>query len=148
MSKIGLSVSMIGGILYFILMYIYARQYYLLWIYGMKGLLGFLFFIFIYGGAIVGALLGFIDNIWQIGKNWQMRLVKVGRIMCFLVGIIYPLLILYYFLANPSIFLISFFESFLDGFYHTIPMLILFIGGITSIIEWQLELRKNKFAQE
>ncbi len=110
--------------------------------------MAFFFFIFIYGGAIVGALLGFIDNIWQTGKNWQMRLVKVGRIMCFLVGIIYPLLILYYFLAYPSIFLISFFKSFLDAFHHTIPMLILFIGGITSMIEWQLERRKIKYAQE
>jgi hypothetical protein len=38
--------------------------------------------------------------------------------------------------------------SFPDGFYITIPMFILFIGGITGIIEWRLELRKNKFAQE
>ena len=148
MSKIGLSMSLIGGILFFILTYIFNRHFYVTWKLDIRLLLGYLFFLFIYGGAIVGAILGFIDNIWQIGKNWQMRLAKVGRILCFLVGIIYPLLILYYFLTNPSIFLISFFESFLDAFYHTIPMLILFIGDITSIIEWRLERIKNKKTQE
>jgi len=129
---------MIGGILFFILMYIFARHFYSMWSLGGDFVYGFLFFIFIYGGAIVGALLGFIDKNWKIGKNWKIESVKVGRILCFLVGFFYPL---FY-------FLISFSESFLDVFYHTIPLLIIFNGGITSIIEWQLELRKNKFAQE
>ena len=98
----------------------------------------FLFYLFINGGAIVGALLGFINKSWQIGKNWQIESLKVGRIMCFLVGFFYPLFHL----------LASFSESFLDYFYINIPMLLLLIGGITSIIEWQLELRKTKFAQK
>ncbi|HEC40572.1 hypothetical protein LCGC14_1320720 [marine sediment metagenome] len=122
-------------------MYIFARHFYLLWAFDDGGLRGYLFFIFIYGGAIVGALLGFIDKSWQIGKNGKIESLKVGRIMYFLVGFFYPL---FYFLASPSTLLISFSESF----YRTIPTLILFIGGITSIIEWQLKLRKNKFAQE
>ena len=143
LSKIGLSLSMIGGILFFILTYIFATHFYLLWLFDERGLRGYLFFIFIYGGAIVGAILGFRDKNWQIGKNWHIESVKVGRILCFLVGISYPL---FYFLA--SIFSSSFFESFLDGFYMSIPNLILIIGSITGMIEWQLELRKNKFAQE
>jgi membrane protease YdiL (CAAX protease family) len=130
---------MIGGILFFILTYIFARHFYLLWLFDEGGLRGYLFFIFLYGGAIVGAILGFRD------KNWQIESVKVGRILCFLVGISYPL---FYFLASPSIFSSSFFESFLDEFYLSIPNLILFIGSITGMIEWELELRKNKFAQE
>ena len=129
MSKIGLSVSMIGGILFFILTYIFNRHFYLLWLYGMRGLLGYLFFIFPYCGAIVGALLGFIDNIWQIGKNWKIESLKVGRILCCLVGFIFSL---FYFLV-----------LFPNVSHHTIPMLILFIGGITSIIEWRLERREN-----
>ncbi len=145
MSKIGLSMSMIGGILFFILIYIFARHFYLLWSFDDGGLRTYLFFIVIYGGAIVGAILGFIDKNWQIGKNGKIESLKVGRIMCFLVGFFYPL---FYILARLPTFLIGSSESFLDAFYHTIPMLILFIGGITSIIEWQLELRKNKFAQE
>ena len=134
MSKIGLSMSMIGGILFFIIMYIFARHFYLLWLFDEGGLRAYLFMIFPYGGAIVGAILGFIDKNWQISKNWQIESLKVGRILCFLVGFIFPL---FYFLV-----------LFLNVSYHTIPMLILFIGGITSIIEWQLERRKNKFAQE
>ncbi|KKK42293.1 hypothetical protein LCGC14_0543280 [marine sediment metagenome] len=116
-------------------MYIFARHFYLLWLFDERGLLGYIFFIFIYGGAIVGAILGFMD------KN-------IGHYLCLLTGIIYPLWMLFYFLARPSTFLIGFFESFLDVFYHTIPMLLLFIGGISGMIEWRLGLRKNKLAQE
>jgi len=129
---------MIGGILFFILMYIFARHYYSMWSLGGSFVYGFLFYLFINGGAIVGALLGFINKSWQIGKNWQIESLEVGRIMCFLVGFFYPFIHL----------LLSFSESFLDYFYINIPMLLLLIGGITSIIEWQLELRKNKFAQK
>jgi len=40
------------------------------------------------------------------------------------------------------------FEDFVASFYINIPELLLSIGGITGMIEWQLERRKNKFAQE
>ncbi len=43
-------------------MYIFARHFYLLWLFDERGLLGYIFFIFIYGGAIVGAILGFMDK--------------------------------------------------------------------------------------
>ena len=121
---------MSGGTLFFILMYIFARHFYIMWLLGEEFLRGYLFFIFIYGGAIVGAILGFMDK-------------KIGHYLCLLTGISYPLWMLYNFLANPSTFFIGFFESFLDGFYMTIPMLILFIGSISSMLEWRSELRKN-----
>lgn len=147
MSKIGLSISMIGGILFFTLTYFFSN-YYVMWKLDSKLLLAFLFFLFINGGAIVGALLGFIDKSWQIGKNWKIEAVKVGRILCFLVGFSLPLFFLPFYLANPSTFFTGFFESLIEIFYISLPGLILLIGGITSIIELELELRKNKFAQE
>ncbi len=73
---------------------------------------------------------------------------KIGHYLCLLTGINFPLLLLYFYLTNPSTFFIGFFESFIETFYFSLPELILFIGGITSIIEWQLELRKNKFVQK
>ena len=148
MSKIGLSLSMIGGILFFILMYIFARHFYSMWSLGGDFVYGFLFFIFIYGGAIVGALLGLIDKSWQIGKNWQIKSVKGGRILCFLVGFSLPLWLLIRYIGMKPPFFPYLFEDFVALFYINIPELLLSIGGITSIIEWQLERRKNKFAQE
>jgi len=73
-----------------------------------------------------------------------MRLVKVGRIMCFLVGISFPLLLLYFYL--PSLTFEVLFKDLIETFYISLPELLLFVGGITSITEWQLELRKIKFA--
>lgn len=137
---------MIGGILFFILTYLFFRNYYVMWKLDRGLLLGFLFYLFVNGGAIVGGFLGFIDNIWQIGKNWRMRLVKVGRILCFLAGISFPLLLLYFYL--PSLTFEVLFKDLIETFYISLPELLLFIGGITSIIEWQLERRKSKFAQE
>ena len=119
-----------------------------MWKLDSKLLLAFLFYLFVNGGAIVGGLLGFIDSIWQIGKNWKIESLKVGSILCFLAGISYPLFLLILYLPRLPLLFVDYFESFLDIFYISIPMLILFIGGITSIIEWQLELRKNKYAQE
>ena len=135
MSKIGLSISMIGGILFFTLTYFFYRNYYSLWLLGEEALLLYLFYLFINGGAIVGALLGFVDK-------------KIGYYLCLLTGISFPLFLLYFYLSNPSTFFIGFFESLIETFYISLPELILFIGGITGMIEWQLELRKNKFAQE
>jgi len=148
LSKIGLIISMIGGILFFILTYIFARHFYVMWKLDNGFLLFFLFILFINGGAIVGGLLGFIDIIWQIGKNWKWRLVNGGRILCFLAGISFPLYLLYNFLPNPSTFFIGFFESLIENFYISLPELIILIGGITSILEWGLERRKSKSAQE
>ncbi|KKK53168.1 hypothetical protein LCGC14_3097490 [marine sediment metagenome] len=54
MSKIGLSIGIIGGILFFILNYIFARSYYVMWRFGSELLLASLFFLFANGGAIVG----------------------------------------------------------------------------------------------
>lgn len=67
MSKIGLSVSTIGGILFFILIYFFARGYYSLWNLDVESVLFFYFFLLANGGAIVGALFGFIGKDWQIG---------------------------------------------------------------------------------
>jgi len=127
LSKIGLSLSMIGGILFFILTYFFARHFYLMWLLGEEALLGYLFYLFINGGAIVGAILGFI------GK-------RIGYYLCLLIGISFPLLGLY---LSGSYFFIYFFEGFIDAFYIYIPWSILFIGGITGFIEWRNELRKN-----
>ncbi len=118
---------MIGGILFFILTYFFARHFYLMWLLGEEALLGYLFYLFINVGAIVGAILGFI------GK-------RIGYYLCFLIGISFPLLGVY--LSGPYFF-IYFFEGFIDGFYIYIPWSILFIGGITGFIEWRMELRKN-----
>ena len=148
MSKIGLSISMIGGILFFILMYFFARWYYSLWKLDMESVLFFYFFLLANLGAIVGALLGLIDKSWQIGKNWQIKSVKIGRIMCFLVGFSLPLWLLIRYIGMKPPFFPYLFEDFVALFYINIPELLLSIGGITSIIEWQLERRKNKFAQE
>ncbi len=133
---------MIGGILFFILMYFFARWYYSLWNWDVESVLFFYFFLFPNGGAIVGALLGFIDKSWQIGKNRQIRLVRVGRILCSLLGFSFPLWLLILNVTNPSSF-IGFFVSFVSLFYINIPELILFIGGITSLVELELDLRKN-----
>ncbi len=144
MSKIGLSVSMIGGILFFILMYFFARWYYSLLKFDMvESVLFFYFFLLANGGAIVGALLGFIDKSWQIGKNRQIKSVRVGRIMCFFVGFSFPLWLLIRNLGVKPPLFPYFFEDFARLFYINIPELILFIGGFTSIIELELELRKN-----
>jgi len=62
MTKIGLSLSMIGGILFFTLTYFFARHYYFMWSLGGDFVLGFLFYLFINVGAIVGAILGFIGK--------------------------------------------------------------------------------------
>jgi len=129
LSKIGLSLSMIGGILFFTLTYFFARHYYFMWSLGGDFELVFLFYLFINVGAIVGAILGFI------GK-------RIGYYLCFLIGISFPLLGFY--LSGPYFF-IYFFEGFIDAFYIYIPWSILFIGGITGIIEWRLELRKMFF---
>ena len=139
---------MIGGILFFILNYIFARGYYVMWRFGSELLLAFLFFLFANGGAIVGALLGFIDKSWQIGKNWKIKLVKVGRILCFLTGFSLPLFLLIQYVGVKSLTFAAFFETFANIFYISLPGSLLFIGGITGMIEWQLERRKNKFAQE
>ncbi len=147
MSKIGFGLSLIGGILFFALTYFFARSYYSMWSLGGSFVYGFLFYLFVNGGAIIGALIGFINKSWNINKNWQIESVKVGRILCFLAGISFPMLWSYFY-GNPYYFLYSFFEGFIDAFYITIPMLILFIGSITNIIEWRLGLRKNNFAQK
>ena len=138
LSKIGLSLSMIGGILFFILSSLFWQYYFSMWKLGAELQLAFLFFLIVNGGAILGALLGFI------GKSWQkLELVKIGCILCLLVGISYPLWLLYNFLATPSTFFIGFFDSLIDTFYIYIPWSILFIGGITGFMEWRMELRKN-----
>ena len=134
---------MIGGILFFILMYFFARWYYSLWNWDVESVLFFYFFLFPNGGAIVGALLGFIDKSWQIGKNRQIKSVRVGRIMCFFVGFSLPLFLLIQLGGAKSLTLAEFFEVLIDIFYISLPELLLFIGGITSIIELELELRKN-----
>ena len=139
---------MIGGILFFILMYFFAGWYYSLWNLDVESVLIFYFFLLANGGAIVGALLGFIDKSWQIGKNWKIESVKVGRILCFLVGFSLPLFLLINFVGAKSLTFALVFEALIDIFYISLPELILFIGGITSILEWGLERRKNKFAQE
>ena len=128
LSKIGLSLSMIGGILFFILIYFFARHFYLMWLLGEEALLGYLFFLFINVGAIVGAILGFI------GK-------RIGYYLCLLIGISFPLFVLYF--SGPYFF-ISLFEGLIGAFYIYIPWLIIFIGGITGFIELRMELRKNK----
>ncbi len=143
MSKIGLSISMIGGILFFILMYFFARWYYYLLKFDMESVLFFYFFLLTNGGAIVGALLGFIDKSWQIGQNRQIKSVRAGRIMCFFVGFSLPLFLLISFLGAKSLTFAEFFEVLIEIFYISLPELLLFIGGITSIIELELELRKN-----
>jgi len=116
---------MIGGILFFTLTYFFARHYYFMWSLGGVFVLAFLLYLFINGGAIVGAILGFI------GK-------RIGYYLCLLIGISFPLLGFY--LSGPYFF-ISFFEGFTDAFYIYIPWSILFIGGITGFIEWRMELR-------
>jgi hypothetical protein len=139
---------MIGGILFFILMYFFARWYYSLWNLDMESMLFFYFFLLANGGAIVGALLGFIDKSWQIGKNRQIKSVRVGRIMCFFVGFSLPLFLLIQLGGAKSLTFAEFFEVFVNIFYISLPDSLLLIGGITSIIELELGLRKNKFAQE
>lgn len=148
LSKIGLSLSMIGGILFFILMYFCTTSYYVMWKLDSKLLLVFLFFLLANGGAIVGALLGFIDNIWQIGNNWQMKLRKAGRTLCFFVGFSYPLWLLISYGGMRPPFFPFLFEEFIRNLDFNIPELLIFIGGIISIIELELELRKNKYDQQ
>ena len=131
MTKIGFSLSMIGGILFFTLTYFFARHYYLMWSLGGDFVLGFLFYLFINAGAIIGAILGII------GK-------KFGYYLCLLIGISFPLVGLY--LSGPYFF-IYFFKGLIDGFYIYIPWSILFIGGITGFIELRMELRKNNQPQ-
>ena len=143
MSKIGLSISMIGGILFFILMYFFARWYYYLLKFDMESVLFFYFFLLTNGGAIVGALLGFIDKSWQIGQNRQIKSVRAGRIMCFFVGFSLPLFLLIQLGGAKSLTFAEFFEFLIEIFYISLPELLLFIGGIISIIELELELRKN-----
>lgn len=127
--KIGLSLSMIGGTLFFILIYIFFKHYYSMWQLQEELLILFLFFLFINVGAITGAFLGFFDK-------------RIGIYLCFIAGIIYPLLCFYYFLLSPSTFFIGFFESLIESFYISIPMLLLFTGGSISFIKMQLELKK------
>jgi hypothetical protein len=126
---------MIGGILFFILMYFFARWYYSLWNLDMESMLFFYFFLLANGGAIVGALLGFIDKSWQIGKNRQIKSVRVGRIMCFFVGFSLPLFLLIQLGGAKSLTFAEFFEVFVNIFYISLPDSLLLIGGITSIIE-------------
>ena len=128
MSKIGLSLSMIGGILFFILSFIFWQFYFSMWKLGAELQLVFLFFLFINVGAIVGAILGFI------GK-------RIGYYLCLLIGISFPLFLLYF---SRQYFFISLFEVLIGGFYIYIPWLIIFIGGITGFIELRMEFRKNK----
>lgn len=120
---------MIGGILFFALTYFFARHYYSMWSYGEVGVIGFLFYLFINGGAIGGSILGFR------GK-------RIGYYICLSGGISFPILWSYFY-GSPYYFLYSFFEGFIDAFYISLPMLLLFIGGITSFIEWRMELKKN-----
>ncbi|KKM04330.1 hypothetical protein LCGC14_1765350 [marine sediment metagenome] len=54
----------------------------------------------------------------------------------------------WYYLPVLFRFFVDYFKYFLDSFYINIPELLLFIGGITSMIEWKLELRKNKYVQD
>jgi len=141
LSKIGLSISMSGGILFFILTYFFFRNYYSLWKLDLESVLFFYFFLLANGGAIVGAFLGFID------KSGQIELVKVGLILCILAGLSYPLFLLIFYVGVQSLTFAEFFEDFIDLFFISIPELILFIGGIIGVIEWRLELRQNNFAQ-
>lgn len=101
-----------------------------MWKFGGEGVLGFLFYLFINVGAIVGAILGFIG-------------IRIGTYLCLLAGISFPLFLLYMYLPNPSTFFVDFFKSLLESFYISLPMLLLFIGGIISFIELQLEFRRN-----
>ena len=124
--KIGLSLSMSGGILFFILSYFFSG-FYSAWSLGGKFQLAFLLYILVFGGAIVGAILGFL------GK-------KFGYYLCVLTGISFPLLEWY--LSGPYFFS-TFFEGLINAFYLYFPWSLLFIGGITGFIEWRIELRKN-----
>ena len=139
---------MSGGTLFFILSYFFFRNYNFLWKLDVGSVLFLSFFLLANGGAIIGALLGFIDKSWQVNKNWQIDSVKVGRILCFLAGFSYPLFLSVIYIGTKSLTFAMFFKDFIDFFYINIPELLLFIGGITSMIEWGLGLRKNKFAQE
>ena len=87
----------------------------------------FLFYLLVFGGAIVGAILGFLSKVF-------------GYYLCLLTGISFPLFGLY--LSGPYFF-ITFFEGFINAFYLFFPWSLLFIGGITGFIEWRIELRKN-----
>jgi len=68
--------------------------------------------------------------------------------LCFFVGFSLPLWLLIRYVGMKPPFFPYIFEDFVASFYINIPELLLSIGGITGMIEWQLERRKNKFAQE
>ncbi len=125
MTKIGLSLSMIGGILFFILTYFFARYYYFALTVGEEGVLLFLFFLFIHVGAIVGAILGFVNK-------------KIGYYLCLLIGIGLPLFVL--FISGPY-FISSLLFTLTSVLY--IPWWIIFIGSITGFIELRMERRKK-----
>ena len=126
MTKIGLSLSMIGGILFFPLTYFFAKYFYFSLTVGEEGVLFFLFFLLIHVGAIFGAVLGFINK-------------KIGYYLCLLIGIGFPLFLL---LFSGPYFFSSLLFTLTSALY--IPWWIIFVGGITSIIELRMELRKNK----
>jgi hypothetical protein len=134
---------MSGGILFFSLSYFFFRNYNFLWTLDLQSVIFLSFFLLPNGGAIVGALLGFIDKSWL-----KLKLLKIGRILCFLAGLSYPLFLSVIYIGAKSLTFAMFFKDFIDFFYINIPELLLFIGGITGIIEWILQQRKNKFAQE
>jgi len=124
--KIGLILSLTGGFLFFILSYFFSG-FYSMWALGGKFQLAFLFYLLVFGGAIVGAILGFL------GKGF-------GYYLCLLTGISFLLMGVY---VTGLYFFSTFFESFISAFYLYFPWSILFIGGITGFIEWGLEFRKN-----
>jgi hypothetical protein len=132
---------MSGGTLFFILSYFFFRNYNFLRKLDVGSVLFLSFFLLANGGAIVGAILGFIDKNWQVNKNWQIDSVKVGRILCFLAGFSYPLFLSVIYIGAKSLTFAMFFKDFIDFFYINIPELLLFIGGITGMIEWRLELK-------
>ena len=68
--------------------------------------------------------------------------------MCFLVGLSFPFCVLIFCLVNPPTSFIDFCRFLIELFYINVPELILFIGGVTSLIELDVELRKNKLSQE
>jgi len=125
LSKIGLSLSMSGGILFFILT-LFFGNYYIYWLMGYEFLLNFLFFLLINVGAIIGAILGLL------GK-------RIGYYICLIAGISYPIFGL---IETGPYFFILFFDYFIALFYISVPILVIFIGGIVAFIEWRIELKK------
>ena len=139
MSRVGLTICIICGIQFFGLTLMLDPDFFIVWVYRYVD--GFsepiyifiskkLLYFFTFGGAIVGAILGFL------GK-------KSGYYLCFLSGFHIWYLPPYYpygILGQP-IHLITYFEAIFRTLH---PFLIVSIGGIVSIIELRIQSEKKK----